>query len=163
MISIVVATGKNLAIGKDNQLLWHLPADLQYFKNLTSGHTIIMGRKTHESIGRALPNRRNIVITRNSDLNFEGCEVSLSLKQALEKCKGEEEIMIIGGESIYKEALPLADRIYRTLVDDSPEADRFFPEIASNEWHQQLSLKRDADEKNKYDLHFEVWNRKFKN
>ena len=160
MISLVVATGKNLVIGKDNQLLWKLPADLQYFKKLTTGKSIIMGRKTFESIGRALPNRRNIVISRNSELALEGCEMSSSLKEAIAKCAGEDEIMIIGGESIYKEALPVADRIYRTLVDDSPEADRFFPEIKSSRWHQQLSLKRDADENNAFDLLFEMWERK---
>lgn len=160
MISIVVATGKNSAIGKDNKLLWHLPADLNYFKNLTTGKPIIMGRKTYESIGRALPNRRNIVISRNRNLYIEGCEVVSSLTEAISICKNADEIMIIGGEAIYKEALSKTQRIYRTLVDDAPEADRFFPDIENETWHQQLSLSHPADEKNKFSLTFEMWDRK---
>jgi dihydrofolate reductase len=160
MISIVVATGKNSAIGKDNKLLWHLPADLNYFKNLTTGKPIIMGRKTYESIGRPLPNRRNIVISRNNNLTIEGCEVVSSLTEALSICKDAAEIMIIGGEAIYKEAISKTQRIYRTLVNDAPDADRFFPEIENEIWHQQLSLSHPADEKNKYSLTFEMWDRK---
>jgi len=160
MISIVVATGKNNAIGLDNQMPWHLPADLKYFKDLTTGHPVIMGRKTFESIGKALPNRRNIVISNNSSLEIEGCEVVSSLEKAIALCDPEKEIMIIGGASIYELAMPKAKRIYRTLVDVSPHADKFFPEIESDLWYQQLSLNRAADEKNAYDCSFEMWERK---
>jgi len=160
MISIVVATGKNNAIGLDNQMPWHLPADLKYFKDLTTGHPVIMGRKTFESIGKALPNRRNIVISNNSSLEIEGCEVVSSLEKAIALCDPEKEIMIIGGASIYELAMPKAKRIYRTLVDVSPQADKFFPEIESDLWYQQLSLNRAADEKNAYDCSFEMWERK---
>jgi dihydrofolate reductase len=160
MISIVVATGKNNAIGIDNQMPWHLPADLRYFKDLTTGHPVIMGRKTFESIGKPLPNRRNIVISRISSLKIEDCEVVSSLEEAIALCDPKKEIMIIGGSSIYELALPKAHRIYRTLVDVSPKADKFFPEIDVNLWHQQLSLNRAADEKNAYDCTFEMWERK---
>ena len=106
ILSIVVATGINGEIGKDNKLLWHLPADLKYFKNLTSGHPIIMGRHTFESIGRALPNRRNIVITRQQDLKIEGVDVVHSLEEAIALVNDQEEVMVIGGADVYKQALP---------------------------------------------------------
>ncbi|MEX1188144.1 MAG: dihydrofolate reductase [Bacteroidia bacterium] len=160
MISLIVATGKNLAIGKDNQLLWHLPADLSYFKNLTVGKPIIMGRKTYESIGRPLPNRRNIIVSRNKELEIEGCDVYTSIDEAFASCANEAEIMVIGGEEIYNQSIAKAQRIYRTLVESSPEADKFFPEIEQEIWHQQLSLRHPADEKNEFTMTFEMWERK---
>ncbi|WP_462265049.1 dihydrofolate reductase [Mucilaginibacter sp.] len=146
-ITIVVAIAQNKAIGKNNQLLWHLPADLKHFKEITSGHTIIMGRKTYDSIGKPLPNRRNIVITRQA-LQLPGCEVVPSLNAALALCQNETELYIIGGAQIYKEALPLTDTIYLTEVHQSFEADTFFPEIRPEEWEEILRQNHAPDEKN---------------
>ena len=119
ILSIVVAMSENNAIGKDNKLLWHLPADLKHFKEITSGHTILMGRKTFDSIGRPLPNRRNIVITRNADLSLEGVEIYNGLEQALAACRNEAEVFLIGGAEIYRQAIlftPLAMHIYTTTT-----------------------------------------------
>lgn len=131
-ISIIVAHSKNMAIGKTNALVWHLPDDLKRFKKLTSGHPIIMGRKTYQSINRPLPDRTNIVITRDLDLEIPGCLVVHSLTEAIEKARefDQEEIFIVGGAEIYKEALPLADRLYVTLVDKNVDGDAFFPEYS---------------------------------
>lgn len=128
MISIIAAIGKNNAIGRKNQLLWHLSEDLKHFKAITTGHTIVMGDRTFDSIGRPLPNRRNIVVTRNKDFKAEGCEISYSLEEVLDWAKKvPEEVFIIGGGQVYAQALPHADKLYLTLVEDSPEdADTFF-------------------------------------
>src|SRR5665213_977224 len=134
-ISIIVAISENNAIGKNNQLLWHLPGDLKHFKDITSGHTIIMGRKTFDSVGKPLPNRRNIVVTRQT-LTIPGCEVVNSIDAALELCKGEEEVFIGGGAEIYKTAMPHTDRIYLTIVHQPFEADTFFPETDQSEWRK---------------------------
>ncbi len=128
-INIIAALGKGRAIGYKNDLLWKIPADLKRFKALTTGHPIVMGRKTFESIGRALPGRINIVVTRNTDWRFEGTVVTESLEQALEKAaEANDEIFIIGGGEIYAQALPRADRLYLTLIEDEKEGDIFFPE-----------------------------------
>lgn len=128
MISIIVAIGKNNALGRKNQLLWHLSEDLKHFKAITTGHTIVMGDRTFDSIGRPLPNRRNIVVTRNKDFKAEGCEISYSLEEVLDWAKKvPEEVFIIGGGQVYAQALPHTDKLYLTLVEDSPEdADTFF-------------------------------------
>ena len=132
-ISIIAALGKNRAIGKNNQLLWHLPEDLKRFKTLTMGHPVIMGRKTFDSIvsvlGKPLPDRTNIVITRNADWAYAGAEVAHTLEEALSAAKalGDSKVFIIGGAQIYAQALPLADRLYLTLVDAEKDADAFFP------------------------------------
>ncbi len=147
-LSIVVAIAENRAIGKNNQLLWHLPADLKHFKQITSGHTIIMGRKTYDSIGKPLPNRRNIVITRQSGLQIEGVEVVGSLEEAIALCKAENEVFVIGGAEIYQTALPLTQKIYLTTIHESFEADAFFPEINANEWLETEKESHDPDEKN---------------
>ncbi len=147
-ISIVVAISTNHAIGKNNQLLWHLPADLKHFKEITTGHPIIMGRKTYDSIGRPLPNRRNIVITRNKDLQIAGVEMVSSVEEAISLCKQENEVFIIGGAEIYKHALPLTNRIYLTTVHQHYEADAFFPELDENEWLTIAQEAHEADEKN---------------
>ena len=154
-INIIVAIAKNNAIGFENKLLYWLPNDLKRFKALTTGHTIIMGRKTFESFPKgALPNRRNVVLTRQ-DITFPGAERYSSLKEALDSCQGEEEVYIIGGESVYKEALPLADKLCITHIEDTPkEADAFFPEIDTNKWKE---INRDAhttDEKHLYPYTF---------
>ena len=147
-ISIIVAIAENRAIGFENKLLYWLPNDLKRFKALTTGHTIIMGRKTFESLPKgALPNRRNIVLSRQ-DIEFPGAERYASLEAALAQCRNEEEIFIIGGASVYQEALPLADKLCVTHIDDSPEqADAFFPEIDPSVWKVTSCEAHPSDEK----------------
>lgn len=158
-ISLIVALAENHVIGANNRLLWRLPAELQYFKKTTMGKPIIMGRKTHESIGRALPGRRNIVISRQADFQAEGCDVVDSLDAALALVKDCEEVMIIGGAQIYQQALPLADRLYLTWVHHSFEGDTFFPAWSSEQWREISHEQRVADEQNPYDLTFAVLER----
>ncbi|MFH1769067.1 MAG: dihydrofolate reductase [Parcubacteria group bacterium] len=132
-ISIIAVIGaRTRALGKDNKLLWDIPEDLRRFRRITKGHVVIMGRKTHESIGRPLPHRLNIVITRNPDYKTEGCTVVTSLELAIEEAKKheKEEIFIIGGAQIYEQAMPYTDRLYLTLVDDATQGDAYFPEYA---------------------------------
>lgn len=174
-ISIIVGIGKNNEIGKNNSLLWHMPNDLKHFKEITSGKTIIMGRKTFESIGRPLPNRRNIIITRDANYSKnlpleqkEQIEITHSLEQALEKANlgaqlpsETNEVFIIGGAEIYKQAISLADKLYITEIHNSDkDADVFFPIIDKNIWQE---TKRDSfikDEKNKFDYSFVEYERK---
>lgn len=152
-ISIIAAVSKNNVIGKAKKLPWHLPADLKHFKEITSGHTVIMGRKTFESIGRPLPNRRNIVVTRNTNLKADGIEVVHSIEQANELTKNEDEIFIIGGAEIYNQSLPSAEKIYLTRVNIDVEGDAYFPELG-NEWLEISKVENKADEENKYDFTF---------
>jgi dihydrofolate reductase len=159
-LSIVVAISANNAIGKNNQLLWHLPADLKHFKEITSGHTIIMGRKTYDSIGRPLPNRRNIVITRKTDLQIENVEIVNSLQQAISLCEKEEEVFIIGGAEIYKSSISLVNRIYLTTIHQEYEADVFFPELKTEEWLETFQEYHKADEKNNVAYTFSTLERK---
>jgi dihydrofolate reductase len=141
-LSIIVAMANNNAIGKDNQLLWHLPEDLQYFKRTTMGKPIVMGRKTFESIGRPLPGRLNIVITRQQDWQHDGVKIvhtiddALRLAEAQSMIDGIDEMMVIGGAEIYKTALPQADKLYVTRVDAEIDGDAFFPEIDSSVWQE---------------------------
>ena len=162
MISIIAAIARNRAIGFENKLLYWLPDDLKRFKALTTGHTIIMGRKTFESFPKgALPNRRNIVLSRDRAKSFPGAETFQSLEKALAHCAGEEEIFIIGGESVYKEALPLAHKLYLTEIDDTPEkADAFFPPIVLPEWELEQSAPHDVDEKHRFRFVFNDYKRK---
>jgi dihydrofolate reductase len=153
IISIVVAIAENNAIGKNNQLLWHLPADLKHFKQITTGHTVIMGRKTYDSVGKPLPNRRNIIITRQ-DITIEGCEVAKSIEDALALCAGEEEVFIIGGAEIYKQSIHLADRIYLTIVHQKFDGDSYFPEINYGQWVETTREDHQPDEKNKLPYSF---------
>jgi dihydrofolate reductase len=151
MIKLIVAISKNRIIGDSNKLIWHLPADLKRFKEITGGHSIVMGRKTYESIGRPLPNRRNIIITRDINYEVEGCEVVNSVEEALLLTGSD--CFIIGGGEIYKQTLHLSDQIYMTIVDEEFEGDTTFPEL-SNSWY--ISSKEDhiADEKNPYNYSF---------
>lgn len=158
-ISIVVAISENKAIGKNNQLLWYLPADLKHFKSITTGHSVIMGRKTYESIGKPLPNRRNIIVTRQ-DITIAGCEVVKSIEGALALCAGEDEAFIVGGAEIYKQALHLTDRIYLTIVHQKFDADSFFPEINDDEWLETGREDHEPDEKNKLPYSFITLNRR---
>lgn len=159
MISIIVAVAENNAIGKDNQLLWHLPADMKIFREKTTGHCVITGRKNYESIPekfRPLPNRTNIVITRQKNYVAPGAIVVSSLQQAIDKAKviGDSEIFIIGGGEIYSQSLSIADKIYLTKVNQSFDADTFFPKLNMNEWEIITSTEYQADEKNKYPFTF---------
>lgn len=135
MISLIVAHDKNYVIGLNNDMPWHLPGDLAYFKRVTMGKPIIMGRNTFESIGRALPGRRNIVISRNADYQASGAEVVHSLEEAIALVSDQPEIMIIGGQQIFTQALPIADRLYITKIDHEFEGDTFFPEYEG--WEQK--------------------------
>jgi dihydrofolate reductase len=159
LISLVVAVAANNAIGKNNQLLWHLPADLKHFKQVTTGHTVFMGRKTFQSIGKPLPNRRNIVISK-SVTAIEGCEVLPSLEEALLLADKHEELMVIGGATIYNLALPKANRIYLTRVHHEFEADTFFPEIDLNQWQETTREDFLPDEKNPFRYSFITLNRR---
>ena len=147
IVSAIVAISENHVIGKDNKLLWHLPGDLRHFKEITTGHTIIMGRKTFESVGKPLPKRRNIIITRQ-DIKIEGCEIVNSIEAALSLAKDEQEVFITGGAEIYKQSLHLTDRIYLTIVHKKFEGDSFFPEIDKQEWKEVFRDDHQADEKN---------------
>lgn len=153
MVKLIVATDNKGGIGKDNQLLWHLPNDLKRFKFITNNHVVIMGRKTFESIGRVLPNRTNVVITRNKDLVFDGCVVCSSLEEAMERYAAED-VFIIGGGEIYKQALPFADKVYLTKVDTELEADTFFPEIDEKDWELVLLERHLMDDKHPYNYTF---------
>jgi dihydrofolate reductase len=136
MISIIVAIGNNNEIGNSGKLLWKLPADLKNFKSITIGHHVIMGRKTFESIGKPLPGRTTVIVSRQKDLKVEGCLTSASLENALKiaKTNGDDEAIVIGGGEIYKLALPLADKIYLSKVDYNGEADTFFPTLDLEQW-----------------------------
>lgn len=141
-ISIIVAVAENGVIGGGNKLLWHIPDDLKRFKQITSGHSVIMGRKTFESIGKPLPNRRNIVISRNPNIDIQGVEVANSLEDALAMTQNETEVFIIGGGEIYKQALPLASKLYLTRVHKKYEGDTDFPEIVEHDWRLVYSEEK---------------------
>lgn len=147
IVSQVVAISENHVIGKDNKLLWYLPNDLKHFKEITSGHTVIMGRKTYDSVGKPLPRRRNIIITRQA-ISIEGCEVVNSIEAALALCADEEEVFIVGGAEIYKQSMHLTDRIYLTIVHKEFEGDSFFPGINKTEWREVFREDHQPDEKN---------------
>ena len=153
MITIIAAVAKNRAIGYENNLIYHLHADMKRFKALTTNHTIIMGRRTFESLPKgALPNRRNIVLSRSQSA-FAGCECYTSLQNALQHCDENEDIYIIGGASVYQEALPLADRLCLTEVDDTPEkADTFFPSY--DDWKLIDKEKHESDDRNAFSFTF---------
>lgn len=164
-ISIIVAKSLNNVIGKDNQLIWRLSADLQLFKSHTSGHHIIMGRKTYESIGKPLPNRTSIVISRNPDFGVpEGHFVARSLEEAIQICIGKklDQVFIIGGAEIYRQAVPLADELLVTEVNAVLEGDVFFPEIDKDLWTVVSSNPYKKDEKNQFDFDFVVYKRNSK-
>ena len=156
IISLIVAIGKNNEMGKNGNLLCHLPADLKHFKEITSGHTVVMGRKTFDSLPNgALPNRKNIVISRNSKLKIENATTYSSLDYALIKLMDEDEIFIIGGAQIYSQILPDADKLYLTKIHaDFPDADVSFPTIDYHQWRELSRETYPADEKNPYSFSF---------
>ena len=153
-LSIIVAMAANGVIGRDNELPWHLPADLQHFKQITMGKPILMGRKTFESIGRPLPGRSNIVITRDGSYTAGGCEVVTSIQAALEAASGHDEVMVIGGAELYRQVLPEVETIYLTRIHEPFDGDTRFPEIRNTEWHQVERTDHEADEKNPHDYSF---------
>ena len=160
MITLIAAIGKNRELGKDNDLIWHLPNDLKRFKKTTSGHHIIMGRKTFESLGKPLPNRTNIIITRNKNYKAEGCVVVNSLEAAIKTAETDSNPYILGGAEIYKLAIEIADVLDLTLVDAALEADAFFPKIDMNVWKEASRQDFLADEKHQYNYSFVTYTRK---
>ena len=151
MINIIVATSKNRVIGNNNSLIWKLPADLKRFKQITTGSTVVMGRKTYESIGKPLPNRRNIIITRDTNYLVDNCEIVNSIEEALMLCNND--CFIIGGGEIYKQSIDIADKIYLTLVQEDFEGDTYFPEIGK-EWTKVIREDFEPDEKNAHKYSF---------
>ena len=159
MISMIWAMGRDNSLGLKNRMPWHLPADLAYFMKTTLGKPVIMGRKTFESLGKPLRGRENIVITRSSDFNCEGCTIVDSIEKAIEFIR-EEEAFIIGGAEIYKAFLPLADKLYVTVIDEEFEADTYFPEIDYSQWKLVSTETGPRDEKNPYNYEWLVYERK---
>lgn len=158
MTTIVVAIGEKNEIGFENQLLWHLPKDLKHFKEITSGHPVIMGRKTYESIGKPLPNRTNIVVSRKNDWFEEGILIVGSIKEAIKFAKKiDEDIFIIGGGKIYEQTMDIVDKLEVTLVKTNLEADTFFPKIDSKVWKKTDEICYEKDEKNQYDFCFQTY------
>ena len=154
MITIIAAIANNNALGINNKLIWHLPEDLKRFKRVTNGHHVIMGRKTFESLGKPLPNRTTIIITRNKNYKANNCIVVNSLDEALKNAKQDKNPFILGGAEIYKLAMPIADKLDLTIVHYEFEADAFFPEIDTSIWKETSREKFKADEMNKYDYSF---------
>ncbi len=160
-ITIIAAVAENNIIGGDNKLLWYISADLKRFKKLTSGHTVVMGNKTFQSLPiRPLPNRTNIVLTRNRDLKIENCIMAHSIDEALEKMDGEGENFVIGGGNIYLEFLPIAQKLFITRVHKSFSGDTFFPEISPDNWKLVEDLKIENDPQNDFSYSFETYLRK---
>ncbi|RRQ46352.1 dihydrofolate reductase [Chryseobacterium sp. SC28] len=160
MITIIAAIGRNNALGKDNRLLWRLPEDLKHFKSLTENHPVVMGRKTYESIGKPLPNRTNIVVSRRENWFQEDILIVSKLKEALKFAKKiDEDVFIIGGGEIYKQTMELADRLEITFVDEDFEADTFFPNIDLKIWQKTNEEFHEKDEKNKYNFYFQTYER----
>ncbi|WP_078409843.1 dihydrofolate reductase [Priestia abyssalis] len=161
MISFLVAMDQNRVIGKDNKLPWYLPADLKYFKELTMGHPIIMGRKTYESIGRPLPGRENIVITRNEEYTAEGCTIIHSISEVKElEEKRDDELFVIGGAEIFEQTFSIADRLYVTMIEETFEGDTYFPDFNEDDWVVVSKKKGVQDERNVYEHYFLVYERK---
>lgn len=160
MITLVVAMGLNREIGVDNQLPWHLPKDLKHFKEITSGHPIIMGRKTYESIGKPLPNRTNIVISRKKHWFEEGILIVGSIKEAIKfGQKIDEDIFIIGGGNIFEQTMDIADKLEVTEIKTNIEADTFFPKIDPKIWTKTDEVCHEKDEKNNFDFCFQTFQR----
>ncbi|MFV8441643.1 dihydrofolate reductase [Flavobacterium sp. LB2P44] len=160
MIIMIAAVAENNALGKDNKLVWHLPNDFKRFKSLTTGHHIVMGRKTFESFPKPLPNRTHIIITRQKDYQAEGCIIVDNIEKAIQTCPKEEISFIIGGGEIYKLGLPYTDKIEITRVHNNFEADAYFPEINEEEWKMVTSNFNEKDEKHLFDYTYQTFIRK---
>lgn len=159
-ISIIVAAAANNVIGRDNGLPWHLPEDLRRFKELTTGKAILMGRKTHESIGKALPNRRNIVLSRDPAFTAAGCEVVASIDEALDLVKNESELMVIGGYAVYEKLFPQTQRVYLTRIHSIIEGDTLFPSLETSEWNLVEREDLQANDDREYSFSFLVLDRR---
>ncbi len=159
-VSLIVAMDKNRVIGKENDIPWRIPKDWEYVKSITKGHSIILGRKNLESIGRALPLRRNIVLTNDKNFKFDCCEIAHSIEDVFELCKYEEEIFIFGGEQIYKIFLPYVERMYMTKVQHEFDGDTFFPKVNFDEWREVSVYKGVKDDNNPYNYYFHIYERK---
>ncbi len=159
MISLIAAIGKNNELGKGNTLLWHMPADMKHFREITALHAVVMGRKTFESIGKPLPNRRNIVITRDANYKQKEVEIVHSLAGVLDLFPDQkEEIFVIGGAEIYKQTMPIADKLYITRIDaEDKNADAFFPEIIPVVWNEISHKEHQRDDKNPFGYTFSVY------
>ena len=153
-ISLIVAMDKKRVIGKDNDIPWRISSDWEYVKNTTKGHAIILGRKNLQSIGRALPDRRNIILTRDKNFNFKDCEIAHSIKDALAGCEGEERVAIVGGAKIFEQSMDLADIIHFTRIHHIFDADTFFPAIDPDKWIEVESEYHEPDEKNLFSYSF---------
>jgi dihydrofolate reductase len=158
-LSLIVAMAKNRVIGANGRIPWHLPNELKLFKSLTMGHHIVMGRKTYESIGRLLPGRTTVIVTRQRDYSVPGAIVAHSLKDALEACKADDECFVIGGAELFREALPIADRLYLTVVDAEPAGDTFMPEFDRGVWKETSSQAFPADDKHAHAYRFTILDR----
>jgi len=158
-VSLIVAMAKNRVIGADGKIPWHLPNELQLFKRVTMGHHIIMGRKTFESIGRLLPGRTTVIVTRQRDYTVPGAVITHSLEEAVTRCAGDSEIFIIGGGELYRAAMPLADRIYLTVVDAEPAGDTRMPEFDPASWKPGSTEQFHRDERHAHDYRFEIHDR----
>ncbi|MEI2467551.1 DfrD/DfrG/DfrK family trimethoprim-resistant dihydrofolate reductase [Niallia taxi] len=159
-ISLIVAMAKDRVIGKNNDIPWRIPKDWEYVRDTTKRHTIVLGRKNLESIGRALPNRRNIILTRDKNFNFDGCEIAHSVEEVFDLCVNEEEIFIFGGEQIYNIFLPYVNKMHITKIHHHFEGDTFFPEVNFNEWREVSVEKGVMNDKNPYIYYFHVYERK---
>ncbi|MBS7785855.1 dihydrofolate reductase [Flavobacterium sp. CYK-55] len=160
MIILIAAMAENRALGKNNQLLWHLPDDFKRFKQLTSGHFIVMGRKTFESLPGKLPNRTHIIISRQKDYEIEGCLTATSLENGLKLVPEGQDVFVIGGGQIYEQSLPIADVVELTRVHTEMDADTFFPEINFDYWQLTSKEYHQKDEKHAFDFTFETYLRK---
>jgi len=154
MISIVAAASDNDVIGKNGTLPWKMPADMKFFKNLTMGHTVVMGRKTYESMGKPLSGRKNVVITRDRSFKAEGCIVLHSPEDAFKLSETEKEVFIIGGADIYKTVLSMTNKIYLTRIHGTFDGDAYFPKLSEKEWVENTHVTHPADEKNPYSYSF---------
>ena len=160
MISIIAAIGKNNELGKNNTLIWSMPADMKFFRDTTRGHTVIMGRKTFESIGKPLPNRKNIVITRDKNYKKDGIEIVNSLNEAINLTIPNEEVFVLGGGEIYKQAIEIADKLYITHINtEDSEADSFFPEIIPLVWNEISHTENQKDTENPFNYTFSIYER----
>lgn len=159
-VTFIAAMDRNRVIGKENNIPWRIPRDWEYVKETTIGHSIILGRRNFESIGRILPGRRNIVLTRNPDFFFEGCEIVHSVQEVFDLCENEQEIFIFGGEEIYRAFLPYAEKMHITKINHEFKGDTFFPEVDFSEWMEVAVKKGIRDDKNPYSYSFHIYERR---
>jgi len=159
-ITLIVAATENNVIGKGNKMPWHLPNDLKYFKKNTLEHSVVMGRKTFESLGKPLPDRRNIILTRDMTAKSDDVDISNSFQEVLNYCRDEREIFVIGGGEIFKQTLPFADKILLTRLHTTIDGDAYFPELPAHEWILESEDTHEKDEKHAFDYSFQVYVRK---